>query len=732
MRSGYLVLVKAAWGSVQGRIDEGLRAPSSRLSYSFPARSDKEHCKAPHPLLSFFIIQFYLKSHKSFLFLSSQIAIVIITTVRLRRKKTSISSARMEDCSLLSVRSGNMVSERKDPELLNETQENPCIIDDFFDNHVTHSEVSAISKVVLNAVEGDYGSDLQSVMSDLGLLNNKLDDEEIATALYNYRKSRHLLINDDTIMQMRAAEDDFKGGAFQKDGNTQDILTKIQTVGIPDCDETLEEFSRRHDKFCTSLSDTFFVYDGAQVQLSQERHGPRMDVGSLDNILGIAGFRPEKSLGLLPSKNLGNERKPKPEEFNMEDSKIEGLKELRDHVRVEKTKSGFCAEVSLKPVSSFATQDHNIDDIYHLLVTIISIYSRVAKVKEKLRSIGSLGHEIVYLKRRGAGTRRSIGLIDTGEADLHFTDGYIIETVSLNMETLDELFTTVDNFYDKFQKISERTKANRGWFWSAVSAALTVVSFVASFLGFPALIGVGLMALASNFTSGWGSATDDERMAAVSALGESAEPIMGRLQLPAVQNSLISPSMLQEDISTLHKIALTGQFLSLLFQSHIRGSSAPFDFEGLVDCPISHFRLRGTDANAPSIYAFSQKLACFPDQKVLIFDTADDNGPSAQQLQTTPAHMILLWQPINLIMHRKVIEPPSARRYISLIRENRMHGTQELPPVWVLQLWVESSSLMKLQGLAHACGAGRNFKSWMLRCFRDKKCWRLAFMTRFG
>ena len=40
------------------------------------------------------------------------------------------------------------------------------------------------------------------------------------------------------------------------------------------------------------------------------------------------------------------------------------------------------------------------------------------------------------------------------------------------------------------------------------------------------------MALASKFTSGWGSATDDERIAAVSDLGESAEPILERLQLP--------------------------------------------------------------------------------------------------------------------------------------------------------------------------------------------------------
>jgi len=588
----------------------------------------------------------------------------------------------MEDRPLLLARSGNIVSECEAPELLNETPENPYIIDDFLDDKVRNSsEVSAIHKEVLNAVQGHYGPDLQSAMSDLRLLSNKPDAEEIATALYNYRRSGHLLLSDDTIMQMRAAENDFKGGAFQKDDNTQDILMRTQTVGIPDCDETLEEFSRRHDKFCTSLRDAFFFYDGAQVQLSQEKHGPRMDVESFDNILGIAGFRPEKSLGLLPDKNLGNERKPKPKEFKMEDSQIEGLKELRDHVRVEKAKSGFCAEVSLKPFSSFAAQDHNIEDIYHHLVTIISIYSRVAKVKEKLRSMGSLGHEIVYLKRRGAGTRRSLGLIDTGEADLHFTDGCTIETVSLNMETLDELFTTVNNFYDKFQKFSERTKANRGWFQLAVSAVLAVGSFIASLLGLPALIGVSLMALASNFTSGWGSATDDERMAAISALGESAEPILGRLRLPVVQNSLTSPSMLQEDISTLHKIALTGQFLSLLFQSHIRGSSAPFDFEGLVDCPISHFRLRGTDPNGPSICAFSQKLACFPDQEVLVFDAAENNSPSALQLQITPAHMMILWQPINVIMHRKVMESPSARRYISLIRENRMHGKQELPPV---------------------------------------------------
>jgi hypothetical protein len=57
-------------------------------------------------------------------------------------------------------------------------------------------------------------------MSDLRLLINKPDDEEIATALYNYRRSRHLLINDDTIMQIRAAKDNFREGAFQEDGNT--------------------------------------------------------------------------------------------------------------------------------------------------------------------------------------------------------------------------------------------------------------------------------------------------------------------------------------------------------------------------------------------------------------------------------------------------------------------------------------------------------------------------------
>jgi hypothetical protein len=66
----------------------------------------------------------------------------------------------MEDCSLFPVRPGNMVSEREAPELLDEIQENLYIIDDFFDNHVIDLEVSAISKVVLNAVKEDYGPDL--------------------------------------------------------------------------------------------------------------------------------------------------------------------------------------------------------------------------------------------------------------------------------------------------------------------------------------------------------------------------------------------------------------------------------------------------------------------------------------------------------------------------------------------------------------------------------------------
>jgi hypothetical protein len=74
------------------------------------------------------------------------------------------------------------------------------------------------------------------------------------------------------------------------------ILSVVVTLGIPDQLETLEQFFQRHSQFCRPISKVSF-YDSEQVQLSREKNSPKIDIKSLDNLLGIAGFRPEKSLG---------------------------------------------------------------------------------------------------------------------------------------------------------------------------------------------------------------------------------------------------------------------------------------------------------------------------------------------------------------------------------------------------------------------------------------------------
>jgi len=44
---------------------------------------------------------------------------------------------------------------------------------------------------------------------------------------------------------------------------------------------------------------------------------------------------------------------------------------------------------------------------------------------------------------------------------------------------------------------------------------------------------LGVWAAVKAFTSGWGSATDDERRAAIADFQGAAGPIISRLQLPA-------------------------------------------------------------------------------------------------------------------------------------------------------------------------------------------------------
>jgi hypothetical protein len=558
----------------------------------------------------------------------------------------------MDGSQMSPVRRGHFERPSRAPQKPDVLHEDPAVIDEFLEDIFgDNSELGTdyrIREGVSFAIQGRYGEVLESLMRDLCLLNSTdtPDEEEVTAALINYRRCKHILLSKASIDLLHSADEHVtesisRGESSTKEISTKGIRTRAPTLGIPDQLETLEQFFQRHSQFCRPISKVSF-YDSEQVQLSREKNSPKIDIKSLDNLLGIAGFRPEKSLGC--DSRLGR------------DKKDEVWKEILDHVKVERIGSEFSAEVSLRPFSSCATNDQDIKEIFQDLVAIISIYSRVGKVKEALRRIGSLPNEIVYLKRRGVSSKRSLGLVDTGEADLHSIDEYIIETVSLNTETLEELLAIVNDFYDKFQqKVSAKAKTNRSWIWGIVTTLIGAVSVITSFLGLPALIGLGVVAVINAFTGGWASTTDDDRLAAVADFEESAGPIISRLQLPAPPSVPISPSVLQQDKATLHKIALTGQLLCLILQSHLRGSCAPLDFEDLIDCPISSFRLRGIDPNAASIYAFRQTLSCFPDQSVLVFDSNRVSSSSALQLQTTPAHMMILWQPVSLLIQTKVV-----------------------------------------------------------------------------
>lgn len=505
----------------------------------------------------------------------------------------------------------------------------PNPIDEFLDFHNTDHDLHVAVREQLGQVVSP------GWLADLCALNiDEPDVDFISNFLGNYRHARPWVISDARIEEMRKL--------VAEDTASSHRRTPIETdpaadsiIGAPLPQETLEDFLARLEDFCETLSKQHIVFNGyslddeaSRVSYTSPQH--------VDTLLGIAGFRPDESL--------------KGQSTSREDV----VNEWQQHVGVR----GCQMDVSLES-KIYAHQPWDDERGTRCITQILLLYRRLRITLEQLRSTGQLDRELTFLRRTIPRTEGHRQLLHrTTERDVDSNQYCFVETRAVSMKQVEDLLMKIDEFMVKISGKEE--PENTWWSWARAAASSALAGGLPVHLFYlPTLIAHFMTAFMTAFTRSWLVTSVRVRLDALSELTTAISPILKTLSLPEIPHGRQSGGMESEEEKlreTLREIALTGQVLCLLLQGNTRGFEAPYEFEGLIDRPISEFRLRGVDFERPAICAFSQRLPCFRDKEFLVFDaTATDGYCTASELRTSPATAMRLLRPAQLFVRTQVL-----------------------------------------------------------------------------
>lgn len=480
---------------------------------------------------------------------------------------------------------------------------------DAFLNAIRQSTDSALSRAAIRGHVERALEDPTRWMSELCELNDTgtPDAEFIADTLSYYNENQPWTIDKETLEQTRRV---VKGNPSDgSDEVKRPPLPLISLLGIPRPFESLPVFFKRHEEHFRPMCESVLLLDPGELGPVNEASSSDTAVATVDQLLGIAGFLPD----------LGGEDNPL--------SLQEVRNEFQLHLQVRKTDFGSCIDISM----ANPRQKELVDQ----LGRISSLYRRLSRAIRTLRQNGLLGDCLSYLRRRR---------VPGGKTSGAENDGLAVEIAAINLDVLESLFADVEDCVQK----SLPDKVDNTFVWSSLGLgmAATAVSAAVPLLGLAFSLG----------TTGFGYWYSQRKslrlrlqIERIQNLGLRADPKLASLELPERRGP-------QENTpsNTLHRLATTGQFLSLVLQSHIRGFQAPFEFENIMDRPISQFCLHGLDKTAKPLFAFSQKISCLPDTHLLVFDTSDVFVNHELDLRATPAAIMNLWHPAKLLIRTDV------------------------------------------------------------------------------
>ncbi|KAK3311611.1 uncharacterized protein B0T15DRAFT_522037 [Chaetomium strumarium] len=448
-------------------------------------------------------------------------------------------------------------------------------------------------------------------------------DQDIAKLLKEYLDRRPCVIDNEKLQRLRTVADRIKASTHA-DRIAEPQVQFPPALGIPSHHEILEAFIERHQRYCHPVAGM----DGCVSLDLTEIRNKTQNLAAVDELLGVAGFFPD----------FGPKAEPTVEEVR---------RNLREHIQVtHDTRLGDGLDVSLAP---FDGRDLRQDDSYvaNQAPRVIFLYTRLAWAIKELREGGILGDHLTYLRRRRVTAQRTLSSSSEREAE-HGEHGFpetrLVEPATVSIEAVDMLLDEVTRFAQNASSIQPPASPS---LFGRMTAA--IVTSVAPFFANGLLL-AGLAGLAA-LTSVWNRSPLKARLEAIIGAGQVTNHIIEGLAVPGLPR-LTSTGKEVAPLETLHRLGVTGQFLSLVLQSHIRGFDAPFEFDDIIDRPISHFRLQGLDHQSPPVLAFKQHVSCFPDNPVLVIDIDDTTDSSPADLQATPAALMALWSPTKLLIRK--------------------------------------------------------------------------------
>ncbi|KAJ4148556.1 hypothetical protein LMH87_003021 [Akanthomyces muscarius] len=409
-------------------------------------------------------------------------------------------------------------------------------------------------------------------------------------------------------------------------------------------DETMKNYLRDQMKCCKEISPALTLFDPTELR---HENDDTVSSQTLDLLLGIAGFRPDKLL------------------LDPEKSRVDVIQSLKQHIQVTEYPCGYEVDVHLciEPWAALpATSDQGF---INAISAVIALFNRIEMSIRKLQSSGELGNELVYFCRRDM-PRLSLPTTASSKAA---ASNSLVEARSIHVHEILLLSENIRNLKKLFQQ------EQRAWSWS--SAVGKIIDHAAFVLTAPISV---LPFLATSAGINWW------KSAHIPGL--------------TVTNFTDGVSTLAQKLrDQLHAVALTGQTLSLIIQGQLRGWEAPFELDEFIDRPISSFHLRGVHGQGVSVHALAQCTAVSPERQFVVFQTEQTHIQDAENLCLTPSLALQLWKAPFLLQTNEDIQGIVSTSCISicmgdgqLSQQYKGHESDDSVP-WQWQSLAESTIL---------------------------------------
>ncbi|KAJ4148557.1 hypothetical protein LMH87_003021 [Akanthomyces muscarius] len=213
-------------------------------------------------------------------------------------------------------------------------------------------------------------------------------------------------------------------------------------------DETMKNYLRDQMKCCKEISPALTLFDPTELR---HENDDTVSSQTLDLLLGIAGFRPDKLL------------------LDPEKSRVDVIQSLKQHIQVTEYPCGYEVDVHLciEPWAALpATSDQGF---INAISAVIALFNRIEMSIRKLQSSGELGNELVYFCRRDM-PRLSLPTTASSKAA---ASNSLVEARSIHVHEILLLSENIRNLKKLFQQ------EQRAWSWSsAVGKIIDHAAFV--------------------------------------------------------------------------------------------------------------------------------------------------------------------------------------------------------------------------------------------------------------